>query len=88
MKKAELSFQTIIIAAIVLIVLIVLWAIFVGNMTKTTGKFKEESTIECKSDTVGGTDIVTRQSCQSQGGFVIPGDYSDVTGNNICCQIP
>lgn len=45
MKKAQgLSLNTIIIAAIVLIVLIVLWAIFTGRMGKFTAGLKKEET--------------------------------------------
>jgi len=98
MKKGiGLSIQTIIIAAIVLIVLIVLWAIFVGNMTKTTGSIKENTEKyikKCTDDLVdgkpqdGSSKQDSRNNCEAIGGFIIPGEYSDVTGNKVCCKTP
>ena len=79
-----------------MIVLIVLWAIFVGNMTKTAGSLKENSEKDikkCTDDLVDGkvqTGSQTqsaRQLCEANGGFIIPGAYSDVTGNKVCCKI-
>ena len=90
-KKAQgLSLNTIIIAAIVLIVLIVLWAIFTGRM----GGFSlgATATQSCKDacKALGkGTDTCGAQSATkgtNHPGYI--GQYSDATGaaGNCCCS--
>jgi len=85
MKKGQgLSLNTIIIAAIVLIVLIVLWAIFTGRM----GVFSK-----------GVSDVTKGGTCAEAGGKVktevegcasacirVYGQFSDVTAGEICCK--
>lgn len=63
MKKAEgLPLNTIIIAAIVLIVLIVLWAIFTGRMGGFTTGVKKQTEVECPAggwkDACGPNEII------------------------------
>ena len=84
MKKGQgLSLNTIIIAAIVLIVLVVLWAIFTGRM----GKFSQ-----------GISDITREKTCAEAGGVKRTGDdcgddtplfgkFTDVTTGEACCKI-
>ncbi len=79
MKKAEgLPLNTIIIAAIVLIVLIVLWAIFTGRMGGFTTGVKKQTEVQCPSennwkDACGPNEII------------VP--VSDPTGQGrICCK--
>lgn len=83
-KKAQgLSLNTIIIAAIVLIVLVVLWAVFTGRM----GVFSK-----------GVTDITRETTCAEAGGVKRSGDdcgddqplfskYTDIQTGDICCKI-
>ncbi|MEA2036587.1 MAG: hypothetical protein U9O94_03710 [Nanoarchaeota archaeon] len=84
MKKGQgLSLNTIIIAAIVLIVLVVLWAIFTGRM----GVFSQ-----------GLTDITRDKTCEESGGVIKSGDscgdgftpifgkYTNVQTGEICCK--
>jgi hypothetical protein len=83
-KKGQgLSLNTIIIAAIVLIVLVVLWAIFTGRM----GVFSQ-----------GITDITKEKTCQEAGGekrsgndcgtdTILFGKYSNVGAGEICCKV-
>ena len=85
-KKAQgLSLNTIIIAAIVLIVLVVLWAIFTGRMGVFTKGVKEaEAQLKCTDDVVGG-QVASGSTCPT-GKVKIPGSFSDITaGTNICC---
>ncbi len=82
-KKGQgLSLNTIIIAAIVLIVLVVLWAVFTGRM----GKFSQ-----------GLTDITREKTCAEAGGIKMSGDdcgddtplfgkYTDIKTGDICCK--
>ena len=83
MKKGQgLSLNTIIIAAIVLIVLVVLWAIFTGRM----GVFSQ-----------GLTEVTREKTCAEAGGYEKIGDdcgvdtplfgkYSDIDAGEICCK--
>ncbi|MBW2974308.1 hypothetical protein KY366_01190 [Candidatus Woesearchaeota archaeon] len=86
MKKGQgLSLNTIIIAAIVLIVLVVLWAIFTGRM----GVFSK-----------GLSDVTKGGSCSESGGVVrleteggcneecpaIYGNFKDVSTGQVCCR--
>lgn len=84
-KKGQgLPLNTIIIAAIVLIVLVVLWAIFTGRM----GVFSK-----------GVSDVTKGGTCAEAGGKVkteiegctaactrVYGQFSDVTAGEICCK--
>ncbi|MBW2988960.1 hypothetical protein KY358_01440 [Candidatus Woesearchaeota archaeon] len=85
MKKGQgLSLNTIIIAAIVLIVLVVLWAVFTGRM----GVFSK-----------GVSDVTKGGTCAEANGLVkseiegcssiclrVYGQFSDVTAGEICCK--
>ena len=83
-KKGQgLSLNTIIIAAIVLIVLVVLWAVFTGRM----GVFSK-----------GLTETTREKTCAEAGGVGKTGDdcgddiplfgkYSDIGAGEICCKI-
>ncbi|HZX44214.1 MAG TPA: hypothetical protein VFF28_00875 [Candidatus Nanoarchaeia archaeon] len=81
MKKGQsLSLNTIIIAAIVLIVLIVLWAIFTGRMGKfTTDLAKEGEVKTCEK--MGGVGP-QEPPCDTNKKPVIS---SDTTGTTVCC---
>ncbi|MFH2027602.1 MAG: hypothetical protein ABIJ08_00550, partial [Nanoarchaeota archaeon] len=76
MKKAQgLSLETIIIAAIVLIVLIVLWAIFTGQIGGFSRGVKETtlSTPACNklcgaTGLFGGGEVTTQTACEVSKG--------------------
>ena len=89
MKKGQgLSLNTIIIAAIVLIVLVVLWAIFTGRMGVFTKGLKEETEGPLTNcGTVGGTMQADKATCEGTtvGGTVIEGKFTDVTAPKVCC---
>ena len=88
MKKGQgLSLNTIIIAAIVLIVLVVLWAIFTGRMGIFSKGLKEttEQKVNCASDLIGGTVKNDAAACTTAGGTTIAGSFGDVTGTQVCC---
>ena len=87
-KKGQgLPLNTIIIAAIVLIVLVVLWAIFTGRMGVFTKGLKTttEQSVLCTSDVVGGTVKDTAKLCTDIGGTIISGTFTGVTGDKVCC---
>lgn len=81
MKKAQgLSLNTIIIAAIVLIVLVVLWAIFTGRMGGFTRGIAEAEDKECVKD-LGGA-IVEPENCASPNRAI---KTTDAPGTQVCC---
>lgn len=93
MKKGEgLSLTTIIIAAIVLIVLVVLWAIFTGRMGVFSKGLKDttENQLKCTDDVIGGQVSYDRDDdgnliCPS-GKSKVPGTFTDISeGTSICC---
>lgn len=92
MKKAQgLSLNTIIIAAIVLIVLVVLWAIFTGRMGVFAKGIKDtETQLKCTDDLIGGQeskerDINGNLICPD-GSSKLPGKFADITDDvSICC---
>lgn len=79
MKKGQgLSLNTIIIAAIVLIVLIVLWAIFTGRMGKFTTEVKEQRPATCP-------DNNWKDACAEGETIVVPEDAAEHPGL-VCCK--
>ncbi|MDA1196939.1 MAG: hypothetical protein O2779_03180 [Nanoarchaeota archaeon] len=85
-KGQGLSLNTVIIAAIVLIVLVVLWAIFTGRMGAfNKGLDEQQDGLTCDSSTIGGNvlDAAVDGGCPS--GSKIPGKFSDVSATQICC---
>ncbi len=90
MKKAQgLSLNTIIIAAIVLIVLVVLWAIFTGRMGVFTKGVKDIEKLRCTDDIIGGQ---ASSIPDDEGSIVcpagksrIPGTFTDISETEICC---
>ncbi len=84
MKKGQgLSLNTIIIAAIVLIVLVVLWAIFTGRM----GVFSRglsETTKENTCEEAGGEK---RSGSDCGTDTILWGKYSNVGSGQICCRV-
>jgi flagellar basal body-associated protein FliL len=92
-KKAQgLSMNVIIIAAIALLVLVVLVAIFTGKMGDFTGGLKDaegDSSKTCsEQDGVSTTKKAGQtadQACVDAGRtYSIPA--SDATGTNVCCR--
>ena len=83
-KKGQgLSLNTVIIAAIVLIVLVVLWAIFTGRMGAfSRGLQTQDEGLECGSAAIGG---VATDGTTCTGSTKIPGSFSDVGENQVCC---
>ena len=94
-RKAQgLSLNTIIIAAIVLIVLIVLWAIFTGRMGGFAEQVKTtDSALKCTDDIVGGQVSIIKGAGADADKIVcptgkrkIPGTFADADGTTaICC---
>lgn len=85
LKSQGLSLNTIIIAAIVLIVLVVLWAVFTGRM----GVFSREVTEVTKGGTCAEAGGVMR--LETAGGCSelctpIFGKFSDITTGQVCCR--
>lgn len=85
MKKGQgLSLNTIIIAAIVLIVLVVLWAVFTGRM----GVFSKGVTDVTKGGTcieAGGKVNTEVEGCSSAC-IRVYGQFSDISAGQICCK--
>lgn len=80
-----MSLNVIIIAAIVLIVMVVLWAIFTGRMGIFTKKVQEQDkSLKCDSDVINGV-VVTGVACPGRQ-TQIPGSFSDIAdGTQVCC---
>ena len=88
-KSQGLSINMIIIAAIALVVLIVLWAIFTGRMGQFNIGVKDvESNIRCTDDAIGGEVITLGENIKDcpQGKAKIPGKFRDVAQNQLCCN--
>ncbi|MFH2027600.1 MAG: hypothetical protein ABIJ08_00540 [Nanoarchaeota archaeon] len=90
MKKAQgLSLNVVIVAAIVLIVLIVLWAIFTGRM----GAFSQGATQTQRCNDVcvaAGRIAGTAQDLECTNPATDVGKYSDPSGKlmqHCCCDI-
>jgi hypothetical protein len=85
-KKAQgLSLNTVIIAAIVLIVLVVLWAIFTGRMGAfNKGLDEQQEGLTCDSAAIGGVvqDADAEGGCPT--GSKIAGSFNLADGK-ICC---
>ena len=89
MKKAQgLSLNTIIIAVVVLIVLIVLWAIFTGRLSLFTGGLKSQDT-DCKSVcTAAGYsigDTKTKATCESYSDQNMMKQWVENNQEYVCC---
>ncbi|MBI2576828.1 hypothetical protein HYV84_06435 [Candidatus Woesearchaeota archaeon] len=88
-KGQGMSLNTIIIAAIVLIVLVVLWSIFTGRMGSFAGELQKCKSNDCTSkaacEAAGGVeDPDGTPACQKAqptpgGGVVVP------LGQQVCC---
>ncbi|MFO8016842.1 MAG: hypothetical protein R6U32_07105 [Candidatus Woesearchaeota archaeon] len=94
MKKGmELSMNTIIIAAIGLMVLVVLVMIFTGKMSdirqstnKTESQFSQE---RCEVPGTGRECMISEDACKKKGGFVYSepeGGWSDCSSIEVCCS--
>jgi len=86
MKKGQgLSLNTIIIAAIVLIVLVVLWAIFTGRMGTFATGVKETENCDDACKAIGKTkaDSCTPAAGSEPEGFVKIGK---IKGADCCCK--
>ena len=82
MKKAQgISINTIIIAAIALIVLVVLIAVFTGRIGIWGQQVDDTTQISCTS--VGG-EAVDSDDCSLLR--KIPGKYNDVGEDKVCCK--
>ena len=83
MKKGQgMSLNTIIIAAIVLIVLVVLWAIFTGRMGLFSNTLNEQTgKKECGDE--GGKEVRIDE-CKSPD-FPLFGNYN-VNDGYVCCR--
>ncbi|MBU0614657.1 MAG: hypothetical protein KJ601_01040 [Nanoarchaeota archaeon] len=84
-KSQSISFQAIVIAVLVLIVMIVIWAIFTGQIGKTSKAIRNtsQSSIDnCKDDFNG--EFLPRSECLEVG-IVIPGDFNQ-PANQVCCK--
>ena len=80
MKKGQgLPLNVIIIAAIVLIVLVVLWAIFTGRMGKFSTGLEEQSNKECIKDLSGK---LQPPPCASNLKAI---KTTDAEGTDVCC---
>jgi len=83
MKKAQgLSLNTIIIAAIVLIVLVVLWAIFTGRMGAFATGLKGAEDKKCDGEGGLGGAIVEPEDCAPPKRAI---KTTDATGTQVCC---
>ena len=79
MKKGQgLSLNTVIIAAIVLIVLVVLWAIFTGRMGTFSSTLKETTDPKACPE---GSSVQPVEGCD----FPIYGNY-EVPAGKVCCR--
>ena len=78
LKAQGLSLDTIIIAAIVLIVLIVLWAIFTGRLGLFTQQLGATREASCPSDN-------WKTACDTGETIIVPEDASDHPGQ-VCCK--
>lgn len=85
-KKAQgLSINVIIIVAIALVVLVVLIAIFTGRLGGFVAGVGQTTTcdIGCQAINQVGVDPL-KEECGT-GETELPGTYSDITGDNVCC---
>lgn len=78
-KGADLPINTIIIAAIVLIVLVVLWAIFTGRMGVFSTGLKKEESKECVKDLNGN---IQEPPCPVGKNAI---KTTDAIGTMVCC---
>jgi hypothetical protein len=81
MKKAQsISINTIIVAAIALIVLVIIIAIFTGRMGSWGLGLDQITKQECKTPNT----VETSQDCPSDR--VIFGKYTNVNSGEVCCK--
>lgn len=83
-KGADLPINTIIIAAIVLVVLVVLWAIFTGRMGKFTSELKTQT--EGKEDCTQGDKGAWRVGACDPGETIYIAKDADKNPGKICCR--
>jgi len=76
--------NVIVIAAIALLVLIVLMAIFGGRMGLFSKSIKETGNVKCGDAIISGT-ARTSAECATANGVPMPGTFEDVTGSQVCC---
>jgi hypothetical protein len=84
MKKADISINTIIVAAIALIVLVVLVAIFTGRMGLFVNDIDKTKPMCTGAIPSGEVKDNTEIACPSVSR--IPGAYQDVDSNHVCCK--
>jgi len=88
-----LPINTIIVAAIALIVLVVLVAIFTGRLGGFSKGVAETITCEnsCKAFGMKSGDAPTRADCENDNSRrYVPGEYADLTkfgGSKVCCCV-
>jgi hypothetical protein len=89
MKAQGLSLNVIIVAAIALIVLIVLWAIFTGRMGQTVTKLEECPTPCISAGACEVVDTAKKGACPDI--ITLPGGSSAIpvgpSGGRVCCLI-
>ena len=91
MKKGQgLSLNVIIIAALVLIVLIVLWAIFTGRMGVFSTGMRGTQKCSEACTALGKIQIKTADACKDRTSTGYIGEYSDAAGKKdipCCCEV-
>ncbi len=95
MKKGQgLSLNVIIIAALALIVLVVLVAIFTGKMGEWTANLKKQETKYCgpvpsdkqgSATSIDGRVVSSATGCDPATETQVYGVFEDVPPNRICC---
>ena len=88
-----LSVHTIILAVIGLIILVVIVLMLTGKLGMVGKGLDKPATCEDSCNAIGmKASIMFESSCKSNeephNYKFIPGDFSDVTGNNVCCCRP
>ncbi len=84
MKKAQgISINTIIIAAIALIVLVILIAIFTGRMGIFGQGLDNAQQVECKTETVDGEPTPSKDCPAARTMY---GKYKNVETGFVCCK--
>ena len=87
MKKGDISLTTIVVAAIALVVLIVLIAIFTGRIS-IFGKSYDKQTTDAQNRVcnVGGGACSSSTTCANSGSFSNIGGWIDCASNEGCCK--
>ena len=82
-KSQGLSINVIVIVAIALIVLVVLIAIFAGRMGGFVSGVGQTTTCDVACQGIGKAGTVSTTACAT--GSKLPGAFSDVTPDKVCC---